>query len=181
MTWLPLLTGTITFGAFAWAVASQFQREPMPLQMRLLSALGSLTFAAFLLSAWHRGFSELLPLGAALHVLALALFAWAMRYAGRETLPIAFSSKQSSGVIASGPYLYLRHPLYTSYSIYWLGILVAAPSLWLAAPVALLLGCYAYLAVSEERALLAGPHGDEYRAYRQQARIRFRRSAQPMR
>lgn len=153
------------FAGFAHAVMFGFKRIRTPVGMHLLSSFGTLTFIVY---AWHIALqpspSWALAAGAVLHTASLILFARAFWFAS-ERLPIAFSNGEPAQLLKTGPYRLVRHPLYTSYSMFWIGCAVAGLSLLLAALAACLISVYYYLARSEERMLLAGPLSNQYRDY----------------
>jgi protein-S-isoprenylcysteine O-methyltransferase Ste14 len=74
------------------------------------------------------------------------------------------------GLVTSGPYAVVRHPVYASYLLIQLGYLLQSISLRNVLVMALASGCNIGRALAEER-LLAGSSG--YRAYRRQVRWRL--------
>ena len=64
-------------------------------------------------------------------------------------------------VLRTGPFRFVRHPLYLAYSLAWLAAPVAMNSALLGLTAAGLIACYAASAVEEERRLLASPLGAE--------------------
>ena len=72
-------------------------------------------------------------------------------------------------VVSTGPYRFVRHPIYASYAVFQIGLILTFPSFWNAA----VLGANALLQIArifaEERLLSTDPL---YRAY--QARVRWR-------
>lgn len=91
---------------------------------------------------------------------------WVMRHLGSgvtETVLVAERSELST----SGPYRWIRHPLYTTSLVLWVGASLAAANLLLGFFTLLLGGLYLLLVVpGEERALLR-EHGAAYRTYRE--------------
>jgi protein-S-isoprenylcysteine O-methyltransferase Ste14 len=74
------------------------------------------------------------------------------------------------GVRTSGFYRFVRHPLYGSYMVGYLGFLLGNLSIWNVALIAITILCQYARAVAEERILLEDPL---YQAYAQQVRYRF--------
>ena len=72
--------------------------------------------------------------------------------------------------LRTGPFRFVRHPLYLAYSLAWLAVPVAMNSALLGLTAAGLIACYAASAVEEERRLLASPLGAEYREYMKSTR-----------
>jgi protein-S-isoprenylcysteine O-methyltransferase Ste14 len=69
-------------------------------------------------------------------------------------------------VCADGPYRYVRHPFYLSYMVAFVGVAVAFPSLVVSVVCALNIGLFGYMAIDDERVLLASPLGTVYTDYR---------------
>jgi protein-S-isoprenylcysteine O-methyltransferase Ste14 len=68
-------------------------------------------------------------------------------------------------LVASGPFRWVRNPLYIGNIGLWIGLTLAGGLPWLAAPVALLLAFEYHAIVKWEEQLLAARLGDAYRRY----------------
>ena len=88
---------------------------------------------------------------------------WAVRHIGAISRT---RSDRLGPVIASGPFAYVRNPLYLGNIALWVGFTLAAGLAWLAPLVAALLGFEYHAIVRWEETMLDARHGDEYRAYR---------------
>jgi protein-S-isoprenylcysteine O-methyltransferase Ste14 len=99
---------------------------------------------------------ELLRVGLPIAALGEALRVWA-----------AGHLEKSREVTQSGPYRWLRHPLYAGSTLLGIGLAIAASSL----PVAIVTGLYLLLTISaavrSEEAFLRKRFGGDYDAYRQ--------------
>jgi protein-S-isoprenylcysteine O-methyltransferase Ste14 len=73
------------------------------------------------------------------------------------------------GLVTSGIYRVVRHPLYASYVIAEIGYLVQSPRLWNLAVLVIAWTCQAVRLLSEERLLSLDP---DYRSYRERTRWR---------
>lgn len=120
---------------------------------RLRVPLGFATFAAaFMLAAPT---TTTLAAGAAIAAIGQALRVWAAGHIekGRE-------------VTRSGPYKYLRHPLYAGSLVMGLGFVVAAASLWTAGLAAAYFTVTYVAAVRSEEATLDARFAGQYSAYK---------------
>ena len=103
-----------------------------------------------------------------LFFLATGLFAWSLTTAQRARvgLGLAFSSTAPSALAMSGPYRYVRHPIYASYLLAWLA--GSLGTTWVPAGLAIVAMGWQYAAAArqEEREIDRGPFGMAYDAYR---------------
>jgi protein-S-isoprenylcysteine O-methyltransferase Ste14 len=167
-TLLLLLSGTVGCGLFAWGVRGHFVGDKTPGGMQIvlaLSLVGSVVFPFDLLRTpdedWRRA------LGFAMHLLAIALFAWAVLATRRDRPALAFAGERPNHLFRSGPYASIRHPFYASYLLFWAGSAVATSSLILALIFVAFAVIYTIAARTEERNFLSSPMHDEYEAFRQ--------------
>jgi len=93
----------------------------------------------------------------------LVLFAWAMRNLGSQYSP-AHQSLLPLKVVVTGPYRYLRHPVYTANVLILSGMLIVSGSLWLLLNLLVLLTYYALVISREEEAIAA--RFTDYQEYR---------------
>ena len=96
---------------------------------------------------------------------AALLFVVTIRSTPSKVLPAAFADERPAVLVESGPYRFVRHPFYTSYILYWIGIAFAAPHIAVVIGVGAILSAYAAVARREERGLLTGPLGEQYSQY----------------
>jgi protein-S-isoprenylcysteine O-methyltransferase Ste14 len=96
----------------------------MSTSLRLISILGFfITIAAMIVLAMkHALFGEgLLPVG--IQILAVSLMVWARVTFGRRSFHAA-GTPTEGGLVTSGPYKYLRHPIYAAVLYFaWAGVL----------------------------------------------------------
>src|SRR4051794_3354446 len=168
MKWALILSLSLSYAVYAWAFSRFFSRSgPRTLRLRLLAALGTVAMVAQAVSIWFyltpSALRILLSIG--LCLLALVLFASACRATRGQPLPLAFDPARTARIVTNGPYRYVRHPFYISYSITCLAGALATSwwPAWLTA--GLMLCAYAWAAASEERDLLRS-HADDYASYR---------------
>jgi protein-S-isoprenylcysteine O-methyltransferase Ste14 len=168
MKWALILSLSLSYAVYAWAFSRFFSRSgPRTLRLRLLAALGTVATLAQAVSIWFYLTPSALRivLAIGLCLLALALFTSACRVTRGQPLPLAFDPARAARIVTDGPYRYVRHPFYISYSITWLAGALATSwwPAWLTA--GLMLCAYAWVAASEEQALLQS-HPDDYATYR---------------
>jgi protein-S-isoprenylcysteine O-methyltransferase Ste14 len=106
-------------------------------------------------------------LGAMVFGLALALFAWAIATVTRAGSNVR-TSLPTTTIVDTGPYRFMRNPIYLGMVLGLIGLAVALNSLWLLltlVPFALVIR---YGVVAREEAYLERKFGDVYRRYRAQ-------------
>jgi protein-S-isoprenylcysteine O-methyltransferase Ste14 len=108
----------------------------------------------------------LVPIGLVLQVVGTILATIAVVSLGRSFGIVA----ANRGVRTSGFYRFVRHPLYGSYMVGYLGFLLGNLSILNILLIILTIACQYARAVAEERILLRDP---AYQAYAQQVRYRF--------
>ncbi|MEM6798187.1 MAG: methyltransferase [Planctomycetota bacterium] len=173
---LAIVTGAVVFFgvylAAAWRT-SDGDREPMPpfgwfsWVDRYLKAT---SFAIPLASLWWR--SDWLLLWPSVPALRWAglfvaaagalVLAWALRTLGPQ-FSRCDAARLPTGVVASGPYRWVRHPVYTGNLLALAGLTLLSGSWLMVGNLLLLAGCYAWIAKREEDAL--GQNFDGYHNY----------------
>ena len=101
-------------------------------------------------------------LGVAVVVLGEILRLNAVRHIGTISRTRA---ERLGPLIASGPFGWVRNPLYIGNMALWLGLSLVARLPWLALPIAVLLGLEYHAIVRWEEGLLTGRLGQPYREY----------------
>lgn len=153
-----------------WAMIFHFRRgsEPPSRGMRLIVGLVAVFAAVEVFAFWTKPLQH--PRGGlALYVAALLLLWSAVSVTRGGRLGIVYQNDRGAGLVSRGPYRFWRHPFYLSYSLAWLAGFVGL-GWWPLAMISLLMtAIYAHAARREERALLAGPFGLDYRQYTRQA------------
>jgi protein-S-isoprenylcysteine O-methyltransferase Ste14 len=131
--------------------------------LKKLSLLGLLVMIAALVGLYATGslFSSR-PLVIALQVAAALLMIWARVTFGLRSFHAA-ANPTAGGLVTSGPYRYIRHPIYTAVCLFgWAGILAHPSAASLALGVVLLAGGLMRM-FSEER--LVAERYPEYGEY----------------
>lgn len=107
------------------------------------------------------------PLGAAIIAAAEALRLWAVRHIGVISRT---RSERLGPLVSSGPFAFVRNPLYLANIALWIGFTVTARLVWLTPVILAVLWLEYHAIVRWEEELLNARRGEEYRAYA--ARVR---------
>jgi len=175
---LNFLLASLNFGVFVWAIRSHFIRPAsgeLPNKMKWVSRIFTILAVIFfvVLIVHPSNKLEFLIPGAGLLILSQIIFQWAVLVNRQEPLPIAFSEQKPSFIRKLGPYRWIRHPFYLSYSLTWLGVPVATECGWLLlASLPMIIGYYK-TARAEESFLLQGDLAIEYREYQENTGMLF--------
>jgi len=168
---LNLILACLNFVVFVWAIRSHFRRPEngeLPSKMKFVSRIFTILAVVFFtaLIIHPSGRVPFLIAGAILLAISQLVFQSAVLVNRREPLPIAFSDQKPAYVRKLGPYRWVRHPFYLSYSCTWIAVPVATEYWWLLlASVPMVVGYYR-TAKAEEAFLMRGDLGSEYRDYR---------------
>ncbi|WP_421757476.1 methyltransferase family protein [Croceibacterium ferulae] len=95
------------------------------------------------------------------------LFRWALSSIAQRNLGLAFSGIVPAQVVQHGPYRYVRHPLYTAYSIFWLACAFLTQSYLVGGLALAVVLLYVLAARTEERDIMRSPLAPAYSSYRQ--------------
>jgi len=107
-------------------------------------------------------------IGAAIFVLGLALAIWARLHLGRNW-GTPMTEKESPDLVTTGPYRWIRNPIYSGLILAMIGTAIAISAYWLVV-VAVLGGYFVYSAVMEQR-FLAARFPDTYPAYQRSTKM----------
>lgn len=131
-----------------------------------LFALGPALRAAHI--HWVNRSAELGVTGVMLCALGVGLAIWARTYLGRNW-GIPMSRKENPELVTTGPYAYVRHPIYGGILIAILGTAIGLSVVWL---IPFALGAvYFIFAARREEQLLAALFAEQYRAYRKRTKM----------
>lgn len=106
-------------------------------------------------------------LGVGLCVAGIAFAVWARIYIGRNW-GMPMSLREGHELVTSGPYAYVRHPIYCGLMLAMIGSALCLSLLWLCG-LPLYFAYFLYAARSEEKTLLA-QFPDTYPAYRRRTK-----------
>jgi protein-S-isoprenylcysteine O-methyltransferase Ste14 len=154
-------------GAFAWGLRGHFAAGKTPGGVYVINALSVASTAVFLFSVWKTDVPDWRrAAGLCLHLLAIALFVWAILATRQNRPALAFAGKRPDHLFSWGPYAYIRHPFYTAYLLFWLGCVVATSSLLMVVLFVALVATYTLAALGEERNFMRSSMRDEYERFR---------------
>ncbi|MEN3349085.1 MAG: hypothetical protein V7632_2720 [Bradyrhizobium sp.] len=117
----------------------------------------------------HAGGAAML-LGLVLYLVSMALIMWVFRTNSFAAPVVKVQAERDHRVISSGPYALVRHPMYASIMLFFVGVPLLLGSWWGLAFAPLFFVLFAIRTGIEERTLLAGLTG--YADYA--ARVRYR-------
>jgi protein-S-isoprenylcysteine O-methyltransferase Ste14 len=121
---------------------------------------------------WGVGLRMPMPLAdqvpAALLLMAsLSLYEWARHTIWGRRFGIALGDHVPEALCEAGPYRYIRHPIYLSYVLAFLAVLVALPHWVTALSFLANLAVFVIVARSDERVLAGSALASDYAAYRE--------------
>lgn len=131
--------------------------------LKMVSLVGLLVMVAALVGLYLTGsLFSLQPIAIALQVLAVALMVWArLAFGGRSFH--ASADPTAGGLVTTGPYRYIRHPIYTAACLFgWGGIVTHWSLLSAGLGVLLFLGGLARLLCEERLVKESYPEYLEY-------------------
>jgi protein-S-isoprenylcysteine O-methyltransferase Ste14 len=126
---------------------------PLPFVLAILVIPGS--------DAWRS--SSVLGLGVVVTLAGEALRLWGVHHIGVISRT---RSDRLGPLVDTGPFGFVRNPLYIGNILLWIGFAVTARLVWLAPVVLVLLGAEYHAIVRWEEQLLEAKRGQEYRDYR---------------
>jgi protein-S-isoprenylcysteine O-methyltransferase Ste14 len=129
--------------------------------------------SGFALAGWtglHGSYVQALWAGGAiLAICSVVLYESARRVVSGRGFYSVLSGAVPSAVCTVGPYRYIRHPVYTSYLLAFLALVIAFPGLPGAAVFVGNLVFFVFAAAQEERTIAHSPLAQAYASYRQVA------------
>jgi protein-S-isoprenylcysteine O-methyltransferase Ste14 len=108
------------------------------------------------------------PTGVALCALGVGLAIWARVHLGRNW-GMPMSRKENPELVTTGPYRFVRHPIYSGILLAMLGSTLGASIIWLV-PLVVSVAYFVYSARAEERLMLE-QFPAQYRAYMQRTKM----------
>ena len=161
--WIYWLVAAFTMkrGRAQWSAAFRI-RIPLVIVVFILVRVGAFHNHRLNTNSWRAG------LGLALFAMGLAFAIWARRHIGRNW-GTPMSQKQEPELVTSGPYHWVRHPIYSGILVAGIGTALALSWSWLVA-VAIAGVYFVYSATVEER-YLTKEFPDSYPGYRRSTKM----------
>jgi protein-S-isoprenylcysteine O-methyltransferase Ste14 len=162
----------LVFWVYWFASAFSAKRGSAGTQVRL-PALGIVVAALLLLHVGGVNKTEihspvLRAVGVILLVAGLGLCVWARINLGRNW-GMPMTKKDDPELVTSGPYRYVRHPIYSGLLLAIVGTAIATDLAWLVA--AAIVGAYFFYSASVEEKLMSSSFPDAYAEYRSRTKM----------
>lgn len=164
-----LIAFVACFASFVWAMKYHFRLvDEVPFGTRMIQVIGGFFTLAHLVALLQPdGAQGLLAVVALLlYGSSFALFWACVRVNRAQPFSLAFSKDRPERLMSRGPYRYVRHPFYASYSLGWLAGIAASAQPWLWLSLLVMGAIYYHAAVTEERKFAASELATAYRDYR---------------
>jgi protein-S-isoprenylcysteine O-methyltransferase Ste14 len=156
-----------------WLAAAFTAKQPFGGGRRRLPGFGLGIVVVLLSRSFHKNTLVVrVPaveiLGAVIFVAGLSLAIWARVYIGRNW-GMPMSTKQEPELVTSGPYRFVRHPIYSGLLLAIVGTALATNLWWLIAFV--LLGAYFIYSATVEERILTESFPVQYPRYRSHTKM----------
>jgi protein-S-isoprenylcysteine O-methyltransferase Ste14 len=166
--WFIKCLGLINLIGFTWAAIFHF-KHPEAIDYRKtllsLSATFATGFNSYLLATVPFDKIHNTALVLFLFPLSFFIFVWALSVSAKK-LDFAFSKSTPSELLQSGPYKFMRHPFYMSYSLTWLACFTLTLNILSGILVVWMGFLYFIAARYEERTILRGELSKNYLEYK---------------
>jgi len=163
-----LLLWVSAFSSFGWGVLRFFRRSAgLTVHTAVVAALG-LVFGAWHVAAIATSGVGPLPsgVGSLLLGLSTATFWSAVGACESRRLTAIFENDVPLHLVQRGPYRYIRHPFYASYTMFWLAGWIASGSTLALISAGIMLGIYQDAIRQEERKFASSTLAVQYAEYR---------------
>jgi protein-S-isoprenylcysteine O-methyltransferase Ste14 len=168
MNAMALVVWVSAFSSFSWGVLRFFRKTSGLTRHTALVAVLGLLFGGwhFLAIATSRVGTTRSLVAIMLLSISTLLFWSAVRACESRRLTAIFESDVPVHLVQRGPYRYIRHPFYVSYTLFWFAGWVASASVPALMSAAIMLGIYLNAARAEERKFSSSNLANEHAAYR---------------
>jgi protein-S-isoprenylcysteine O-methyltransferase Ste14 len=108
-------------------------------------------------------------IGALILIAGFYLMVWGIA-AFRRVMTAIFPNQPANELVTDGPYRFTRNPMYSGFTLVYVGAAVIMNSLWPLLLLPIVLGLLYLLVIRREEAYLADAFGAKYAAYREKVR-----------
>jgi protein-S-isoprenylcysteine O-methyltransferase Ste14 len=169
ITRLTIITlEVLVFGSYTWALTSWLRKVKQTSSWELnFIKYGGLIFTIAHITAavlWPLPSSNQVYFGAAFFFLGMIIF-WSAVSVFENPPAVAFAEIIITNLKTTGPYRFVRHPIYTSYILAWLGGSIATNCWWLLISLVCMTFLYNRAAIQEEKQWLSGKDSEEYKNF----------------
>lgn len=157
------------FGSFIWAIKSHFRViEKTPFGTQLIKVVGGILTLIHLIALLQPNGAQgtMAAVALILFCTSFALFWICIRVNREKPFSVAFSADQPEHLMTHGPYRYIRHPFYASYSLGWIASIIATGQPWLLLSLLVMGTIYYRAAAAEERKFASSNLAAVYADYR---------------
>jgi protein-S-isoprenylcysteine O-methyltransferase Ste14 len=163
---LVSVISVIVILTWIWSIKAHFKSTEMPAGAKLISILVIASGLFLLLLVWRNEQPTGTQLfGIALQILSYILFWSAIGATRNAALLAAFTPLSPHSLVTSGPYRFVRHPFYSSYLLFWVGLTVCTWSVWAIVPLVGMFVTYLQAALDEERKFSKTELATDYSQY----------------
>lgn len=160
----------LVFCYFAAAGAKTFERDESDVKGMMLGGFSVFVTGAIgaVLLSYRQPLHPANGLAAAILLLgSISLYEWARRTIRARKFHIGWSGEVPDTLCASGPYAWVRHPVYLSYMLAFLAMAIAFPRLLTLAILLFNVALYLHAARDDERSMAASELRQAYAAYKE--------------
>lgn len=166
------------FGSFTWAIKYHFRViGKTPFGTQLIKVVGGIFTLMHLIALLQPNAARGMPAVVAfiLYCVSFVLFWICVRINREKPFSVAFSTDQPEHLMARGPYRFVRHPFYLSYSLGWIASIIASAQPWLLLSLLVMGTIYYRAAAAEERKFASSRLATAYGSYKQRTGMFFPR------
>lgn len=164
-----LIAFVCCFTSFVWAMKHHFRTvDQFPSGARAIQVIGGICTLLHLAALFYPGSSReaTTVIALLLYCASFALFWVCVRVNRKGPLSVAFSTDKPGHLVTRGPYRFVRHPFYVSYSLAWIAGIIASARPWLLLSLLVMGAIYYRAATFEERKFASGELAAAYENYR---------------
>ena len=163
------VTMVFTYGLYVQKAVSYFKKSSISnmLAYRIIQIVGVLLILIFIVGGFGEKVDILISLPSLiLLVISVVLIVKATSQHQEDKLDFAFSKDENKFLTTHGAYALIRHPIYTSYTIGWLGGLLFTQLISSIPMIIVLIGLYVFAIEKEEAGFLKSEYAEEYTDYK---------------